>query len=196
MFNNAGIAIIGPALYHTIDDWNRIIDINLRGVVNGAHAAYQIMFEQRFGHIVNTASLGGLVASPGETAYTTVKHGVVGLSRALRLEASIWNVRVSVLCPGLVRTPILEDGGEYGSDVSGMSAERKREMLDKMHPIDPAVLARKALDAVAKNKMIIIHPWWWRMFWWAERLSPALVTWFFTRQVEAIKRDIDREQQG
>ena len=68
-------------------------------------------------------------------------------------------------------------------------------MLDKMHPVDPAVLARKALDAVAKNKMIIVQPWWWRMFWWAERLSPALVTWFFTRQVEAIKREIDREQQ-
>lgn len=196
MFNNAGIVVNGPALLHTLDDWNRTIDVNLRGVVNGCRAAYQIMAGQGFGHIVNTASLGGLVASPGEIAYTTAKHGVVGLSRSLRLEASIWNVRVSVLCPGLIRTEILEDGGAYGRDISGMSPERKREMVERYHPMDPTVFARRALDAVARNKMIIIQPWWWRMFWWLERLSPALVTWRFTRQVEAIKREIDRMQAG
>jgi NADP-dependent 3-hydroxy acid dehydrogenase YdfG len=57
VFNNAGISIGGPVSLHTIEDWNRIIDVNLRGVVNGVQAAYQIMLSQGFGHIVNTASL-------------------------------------------------------------------------------------------------------------------------------------------
>ena len=196
VFNNAGIAVTGPALLHTVEDWNRTIDVNLRGVVNGCHAAYLIMAQQGFGHIVNTASMGGLMAMPGEIAYTTAKHGVVGLSRALRLEASIWNLRVSVLCPGLIRTEILEDGGAHGRDITGMSPEKKREFIERYHPMDPAVFARRALDAVAKNRMIIIQPWWWRISWWWERLSPAMVTWFFTRQVEAIKRDIDRMRAG
>jgi short-subunit dehydrogenase len=60
--------------------------------------------------------------------------------------------------------------------------------------MDPTVFARKALDAVAKDKMIIVLPWWWRIWWWAERLSPALMLWFYQKQVANIKRDYDREQ--
>ena len=195
MFNNAGIAVTGPALYHTIDDWNNIIDINLRGVVNGAHAAYQIMFEQRFGHIVNTASMAGLTLGIGEMAYATTKFGVVGLTKSLRIEAALWGVRVSVLCPGLIRTEILDDRGTYGRDFSGMSPEKQRQTVERFHPMDSAVFARKALDAIAKNKPIIVLPWWWRIWWWADRLSPSLVMWWFQKQVEAIKRDIDRVQQ-
>ena len=195
MFNNAGIAVIGPALYHTIDDWNRIIDINLRGVVNGAHAAYQIMYEQRFGHIVNTASVAGITLGMGEIAYATTKFGVVGLSKSLRIEAALWGVRVSVLCPGLIHTEILDDFGVLGRDFSGMSPEKRRQTVDRFRPMDPAVFARKALNAVAKNKPIIVFPWWWRIWWWTDRLSPSLLMWVFQKQVERVKRDIDREQQ-
>ena len=107
MFNNAGIAIGGSAHDYGIQEWNQIIDVNLRGVVNGVQAAYCIMIKQGFGHIVNTASITGLMPTPGQVAYSMTKHAVVGLSLSLRAEAALLGIRVSVLCPGAIRTPIL-----------------------------------------------------------------------------------------
>ena len=71
------------------------------------------MVRQRSGHIINTASVAGLIASPGSGSYTGTKHAVVGLSKTLRIEARRHGVRVSVLCPGAIRTPILT-GGRFG----------------------------------------------------------------------------------
>src|SRR5438552_680116 len=83
LFNNAGIAIMGEARNMTLADWTHLIDVNLRGVVNGVVAAYPAMLRQGFGHIINTASLAGLVPTPGATGYATTKHAVVGLSTSL-----------------------------------------------------------------------------------------------------------------
>jgi NADP-dependent 3-hydroxy acid dehydrogenase YdfG len=70
IFNNAGIAIFGETQELSGDDWTRLIDVNIRGVVHGVQAAYPIMIKQGFGHIVNTASLAGLAPSPGFTGRT------------------------------------------------------------------------------------------------------------------------------
>jgi NAD(P)-dependent dehydrogenase (short-subunit alcohol dehydrogenase family) len=174
IFNNAGIAIGGGINLYGIDDWNKIIDVNLRGVVNGIQAAYAIMLAQGFGHIVNTASMAGLMPGPGNTAYTMTKHGVVGLSLSLRGEAALMGVRVSVICPGVIQTPILEGGGRYGKMLIEIPAEEMRRLWQRLRPIPAPVFARKVLDAVAKNKAIIIFPRWWRIFWWINRLSPGL----------------------
>ena len=95
---------------HELDSshWDRIIDINIKGVVNGVLTAYPLMVAQGDGHIVNTASGAGLAPAVLTVAYTTTKHAVVGLSTALRPEAALHGVRVSVLCPGAVDTPILD----------------------------------------------------------------------------------------
>ena len=113
LFNNAGIGVAGEVDSYALDDWNDVFDVNLRGVVHGIQAVYPIMIQQHSGHIVNTASMAGLVASPGAASYTASKHAVVALSKALRVEAERHGVQVSVLCPGVIRTPILA-GGEYG----------------------------------------------------------------------------------
>jgi len=173
MFNNAGIGIGGDVSLHSIEDWDRIIDVNLRGVVNGVQAAYQIMLNQGFGHIVNTASAPGLMPSPGTVSYATTKYAVVGLSKSLRPEAALASIRVSVLCPGVIRTPILE-GGKYGKILVDISPKRMRDMWERLKPMPPNIFASKALDAVAKNKAIIIIPSWWKLFWWINRLSPSL----------------------
>jgi len=173
MFNNAGIGIGGGVSLHSIEDWDRIIDVNLRGVVNGVQAAYQIMLNQGFGHIVNTASMAGLTPGPGLVSYATTKHAVVGLSKSLRAEAASAGIRVSVLCPGAIRTPILE-GGKYGRILIDISPEQQRDMWEKFKPMPPNIFASKALDAIAKNKAIIIIPSWWKRFWWINRLSPSL----------------------
>ena len=173
MFNNAGIGIGGGVNLHSIEDWDRIIDVNLRGVANGVQVAYQIMLSQGFGHIVNTASAAGLMPTPGAVSYGTTKHAVVGLSKSLRAEAAATGIRVSVLCPGVICTPILE-GGKYGKNLMDISPDQQRDMWEKFKPMVPNIFASKALDAIAKNKAIIIIPSWWKLFWWINRLFPSL----------------------
>jgi short-subunit dehydrogenase len=173
MLNNAGIGIGGNVRHYSIEDWNQMVDVNLRGVINGVQAAYQIMINQGFGHIVNTASMAGLIPSPGLVAYAATKHAVVGLSKSLRAEAASLGVYVSVLCPGVIRTPILE-GGRYGRMLVEISPEKMRQLWEKLKPMPPDIFAYKAINAIAKNKAIIIIPSRWKLFWWIDRLFPSL----------------------
>lgn len=177
MFNNAGIGIIGDVCRYNIEDWNDILDVNLHGIINGIQAAYNAMVSQGFGHIVNTASLAGITPCPGMVSYCTTKHAIVGLSTSLRGEARRHGIRVSVLCPGFVRTAILENGGKYGKTLVKLSAEQQTlvsDMINQYKPMDPRQFARKALDCVAKNKAIIVLPKLYKLFWWINRISPSL----------------------
>ncbi len=173
MFNNAGIAIGGEVRVCHIEDWAAVLNVNLHGVVNGVQAAYPVMLSQGYGHIVNTASMAGLLPMPAAVSYATTKHAVVGLSKSLRVEAAPYGVRVSVLCPGFIRTPILY-GGKYGKQLQPIPPEVQEKFIRQYRPMDPAVFAEKVLDALARNKPLIIVPGWWRLLWWLSRLSPAL----------------------
>jgi NAD(P)-dependent dehydrogenase (short-subunit alcohol dehydrogenase family) len=173
LFNNAGIAVGGEMRDYTLEDWNDVIDVNLRGVAHGIQAAYPLMIRQGSGHIVNTASMAGLVTGPLEGSYTTTKWAVVGLSKALRVEAKAYGVRVSVVCPGVIRTPILR-GGRYGRLKAPITADHSEETLGRLRPMDPSRFAKKVLDAVFRNQAIIIEPGFWKILWYVERLSPAL----------------------
>ena len=198
IFNNAGIVIGGGVNLYNIEDWNQIIDVNLRGVINGIQAAYKIMIAQGFGHIINTASMAGLMPGPGNVAYTTTKHAVVGLSKSLRAEAAQMGVRVSVLCPGVVRTPILEAGGKYGKMLIHIPPERVRQLWEKLKPMSPNLFAKKVLKSVAKNKAVIIVPSWWRVYWWLNRLSPSLGIFLSRKQFQKVQKEvgIEQEQKG
>jgi NAD(P)-dependent dehydrogenase (short-subunit alcohol dehydrogenase family) len=109
LFNNAGIAGVGDAWGGTIDLWDRVIGVNLYGVVHGIRAFLPIMEQQGIGHIVNTASMAGLTPVPGLAPYAATKHAVVGLSESLYLEqqAAGSPIGVSVLCPGFVKTDLM-----------------------------------------------------------------------------------------
>ncbi len=173
-FNNAGIGVAGEMDRYTQRDWDDVIDVNLRGVTHGIQAVYPLMVRQRSGHIINTASMAGLVGAAGEGSYTATKHAVVGLSKALRVEARRHDVRVSVLCPGAIRTPILT-GGKFGRvNFVGVSDEKILEMWAMMRPMDVDVFARKVARAVARNEGIIVLPRWWKAFWYIDRVSPDL----------------------
>lgn len=190
IFNNAGIAIGCTANHYTISDWNKIIDINLRGVVNGIQAAYLIMIGQGFGHIVNTASMAGLMLNPVNVAYAATKHAVVGLSLSLRTEAAEMGIRVSVICPGVIRTPILE-GGKYGKILMNIPPEKLHDMWEELKPMSPDIFAKKVLNAVAKNKAIIIVPSFWKLLWWLNRLSPFLGMAFAQNRFRKIQKEFD-----
>jgi len=152
MFNNAGIAIMGEAHNMSLSDWTRLIDINLRGVVNGVLAAYPVMIRQRSGHIVNTASLAGLVPTPGATGYATTKHAVVGLSTGLRAEGAGLGVKVSVVCPGVIDTPL-----KYGTVLINPDADRDK-LLNAipfgLYPVEAC--ARDILRGIERNRAIIV----------------------------------------
>ena len=172
LFNNAGIVVGGEVDSYTLDDWNDVFDVNLRGVVHGIQAVYPIMIRQHSGHIVNTASMAGLVATPAQGSYTASKHAVVALSKVLRVEAERHGVQVSVFCPGAIRTPILA-GGKYGR-FNGISDEQLLKFWEPFRPMAPEKFAERALRAVLRGDAIIVVPAWWKAFWYLERLSPAL----------------------
>lgn len=190
-FNNAGIAVGGELERYAPEDYDDVFDVNLRGVVHGIQAVYPVMLEQRSGHIVNTASVAGLVAPPGNGSYTASKHAVVALSKVLRVEAGRHGIAVSVLCPGAIRTPILT-GGLYGR--SGMDAGVSEEVImkqwERVRPMDPAVFAKKALDRVLANDPIIVVPGWWKVLWYLDRISPSLTLAVFRRLHDRLQRDL------
>jgi NAD(P)-dependent dehydrogenase (short-subunit alcohol dehydrogenase family) len=170
MINNAGIAICGEVRDLTLDHWRRVLDVNLWGVICGTTAAYRVMVDQGFGHIVNVASLDGLTPMPLAAPYTAAKHAVVGLSTALRIEGAELGVKVSVACPGTVRTNILDT-----ADFVGIKrGEAVAEMRSGFKMADPADCARAILRGVERNQAIIVDTRLNRMFWQLYRLSPSL----------------------
>jgi NAD(P)-dependent dehydrogenase (short-subunit alcohol dehydrogenase family) len=187
LFNNAGIGVGGEVASYTLDDWNDVFDVNLRGVVHGIQAVYPTMIRQHSGHIVNTASMAGLVTTGGQAAYTASKHAVVALSRTLRVEAETHGVRVSVICPGVIRTPILT-GGKYGRiNLPDMSDADVLKSWDRMRPMAPDVFAERALRRVLRGEAVIVVPSWWKGWWFLERLSPALSLRFARLQLRQVR---------
>lgn len=176
LFNNAGISLGGPTHDLTAEHWQRIIDVNLRGVANGVLAAYPKMVEQGDGHIISTASGAGLFAPPFVAAYSATKFGVVGLTQALRPEAALHGVRVSVFCPGSVDTPLLDRSGPDDLPPPSAQAMSGREYLTILgqKPVPADGVARKALDEVARNKAVIVVPSSAKLPWYLNRWSPAL----------------------
>ena len=173
VFNNAGIAIGGLAEDLTLEHWNRAIDINLRGVVHGVHAAYPIMLEQGSGHIVNTASAAGLVPMPMGIPYTATKHAVVGLSLGLRAEGAGRGVKVSVICPTFIDTPLLTNVNP-GLPETSISADVRSDVKQAQPKLYTAEkLAIAVLKGVDHNHAVIVAPASARAVWLGMRLSPA-----------------------
>ncbi|MCU1360086.1 MAG: short-chain dehydrogenase/reductase [Ilumatobacteraceae bacterium] len=191
LFNNAGISMGGPTDELTSEHWNRIIEINLRGQINGVLAAYPLMMRQGGGHVVNTASGVGLVPPPYVVAYATTKHAVVGLSLGLRPEAALHGVKVSVLCPGAVETPILDRLPDADLPATASRQVTAREYLRVVHqkPMAADEFARKALRAVERNRAVIVVPVSAKALWYAHRLSPQLAQ----QITRVLARRVDRQ---
>lgn len=172
MFNNAGIGVGGVAEELTLEHWDRVIDVNLRGVIHGVHAAYPVMLAQRSGHIVNTASLAGLVPGPMLAPYAAAKHAVVGLTLSLRAESAGRGVRFSAICPGFVDTPLL---GRVNPDLPPTGAATNAEDLARLvGPLYKAdLLAQDVLAGLAKDKALIVAPRSARVAWRMTRYAPG-----------------------
>lgn len=194
MFNNAGISLIGETQDLSLAQWDSIIDVNIRGVVHGVAAAYPQMIRQGGGHLVNTASMGGLMAAGLLTSYVMTKHAVVGLSLALRSEAAAHRVGVTAICPAAVNTPIL-DKGEFGA-VRGRDYFLKGQGVRR--PVDPAALARRVLAAIPAGEALVVEPVQARMAWRLQRIAPGFTqrasVRFVGKQRKLAQRKQDRNQ--
>jgi NAD(P)-dependent dehydrogenase (short-subunit alcohol dehydrogenase family) len=168
--NNAGVGLNAPLWTITEPDWRWIIGVNLWGVIHGIRVFVPLLLAQGEGHVVNTASIAGLVSPPLFGPYSATKHAVVTISeilyRDLRLVGS--KVGVSVLCPGNVRTGIVESQRNRPiwaprPTEMGPLADRMRATVQQhvANGLDPAVVADHVLDAVRANRFhILTHPDW------------------------------------
>ncbi|MDO9174900.1 MAG: SDR family NAD(P)-dependent oxidoreductase [Actinomycetota bacterium] len=166
--NNAGVAGTGDPWTGPMSAWDWVVGINLYGVVHGIRAFLPIMQDQGEGHIVNTASMAGLLALPGAAAYNATKTAVVAISEGLFLElkGSGSPVSVSVLCPAFVKTNLM---AQQWQDRLGppppATSSPIGQMIETMlaegveNGVDPAGIAAQVVDAVKADRFwILTHP--------------------------------------
>lgn len=173
LFNNAGIGHAAFVVDTKPEDWRRVLDINVMGVVNGLHAFLPRMREQKSAsHIINTASAAGLVSIPRMAPYCASKHAVVGLSQSLAAELNDTSVNVTILCPGIINTDIVASTIMTG-ETQGHQA--KAVEFYKKKGASPDKVAVDVMNAVRKGNLFCITP---RtevgIGWLSQRLSPRL----------------------
>ncbi len=169
IFNNAGIGFAGEVRDSTIDQWERVLSVNVNGVIHGVLAAYPIMVAQGAGHIVNTASLAGLTIAPTMAPYAASKYAVVGLGRSLRAEGKGLGVRVTTLCPSFIESAIYEN-----SIRAGLGETAVRSLLAfPIVPLDEGV--RLLLEGVERNEELVVVPKLARSLWRMVRWAPGLL---------------------
>ena len=126
-FNNAGVHIIGTMLHETSEaDWDRVNNVSLKGMFFCIKHEVPAMLASGGGAIVNTSSIGGLVATPGVGAYIAAKHGVIGLTKTAALEYSAQGIRTNAICPAATETPMLSDW---------LSSPQAADSVRAQHPI-------------------------------------------------------------
>ena len=176
MVNNAGIGLGGPAAEMPLSHWQRVLEVNLSGVMHGVVAVYPQMVAAGSGRIVNIASLAGLVPAPYLVAYAAAKHGVVGLSLSLAAEAAGTGVEVTCVCPGFTDTPILDSQPPADlppAVLPGSGRDLAEAMPGKLYPV--ADLARDIESAIDRGELLLVTPRSARVSWWAVRLLPRQV---------------------
>ncbi|HZV49710.1 MAG TPA: SDR family NAD(P)-dependent oxidoreductase [Candidatus Dormibacteraeota bacterium] len=167
--NNAGVGGGGLTWEVPLNVWRWVVDVNLFGVVHGIRAFVPHLLRQGEGHVVNTASVAGLLAGPGLSPYTAAKHAVVGLSESLYHELQLVGsaVRVSVLCPGFVRTRIAEAQrnwlARYGPPPLEPRPEEEatRRRLEEAiaSGLEPEAVAEAVRSAILEERFwVLTHP--------------------------------------
>lgn len=187
MFNNAAIFIGGDARDLSVEQWERVLRVDLHGVVYGTLSAYQVMVKQGHGHTVNISSLSGLIPEPGNVPYCACKHGIVGLSLSLRLEGADLGVRVSAACPGDMKTSVYENMVVVNMPRSEVARIHRRSHFP-IPQITAEDAARQIVRGVLRNQALIVFPaalrWIWRLY----RVCPGLIYRVCVRRMRVFRR--------
>src|SRR6266478_5120189 len=149
MINNAGLMPQAPLERLKIDEWNRMVDVNIKGTLYGIAAALPYMKQRKAGHIINVSSVAGHKVGPGFAVYSATKHAVRALSEGLRQEVKPYNLRTTVISPGAVATELLNSTSE--PDI----AERLRKAYENAIPADS--FARAVAFAITQPEDVDVN---------------------------------------
>lgn len=174
LINNAGIGIAGESLATSPQQWRRIVDVNLLGVVHGCLLFVPAMIDAGRGHVVNMASLASYVAPKEMGAYAATKFAVRGYSEALADELRPHRIPVTIVCPGIIATNITAAMETVGA-MSTPGRQDKVVEFYKKRNYTAEKAARKILEGVArKKKLLPVSPEAW-FAWYAKRFAPGLL---------------------
>ncbi|MCP3987298.1 MAG: SDR family NAD(P)-dependent oxidoreductase [bacterium] len=181
LMNNAGVALGGRFLETSLEDWDWILGINLRGVIHGCHFFVPKMKEAgRGGHVVNVSSAAGYLPGSVLNAYVTTKYAVLGLSEALSTELAPHGIGVTALCPGIIDTPITRNARLRGA----LDTDEMRDQMVSQYGkrgYGPERVAENLLKAIQSNRTVApISPEAW-IGYGLKRLAPGLVRWLGAR---------------
>ena len=184
LINNAGVASAGLIEHQSITDWQWLLDINVMGVVRGCHMFTPMMKRQGQGHIINIASMAGLLHAPAMSAYNVSKAGVIALSETLLVELDSFNVGVSVVCPAFVQTNLLStmrsSVPELNKRVSGWMGSSRITADD---------VAKATYKALVEKEFYVLTHRKEKLAWWLKRLNPAA---FHTLLKKTAARQVQR----
>jgi NADP-dependent 3-hydroxy acid dehydrogenase YdfG len=152
LINNAGVMLLGPMEGADTEEWRRMVDVNVLGLLYCTHAALPLMRERGGGHIVNVSSVAGRHANFGSAVYNLTKFGVTGFSEALRQEALHSNVRVTVVEPGIVDTELQ---GHNKNEYVIQAIEKMREETGQALTADD--IARAITYVVAQPEHVNVN---------------------------------------
>lgn len=165
LMNAAGVAVVTCVEEAGLDDWRWILETNLWGYIHMIHYFLPDMICRRGGHVINVASGAGLFAVPYQAPYNTSKHAVVGLTESIRQEMGRYGIGASVVCPGMIRTPMIDTARVIGfKDSAQKMAGRAAAPPEKM--------ADAIIRGVRKNRAVIMYPPYVNLLYGLKRFSP------------------------
>jgi NAD(P)-dependent dehydrogenase (short-subunit alcohol dehydrogenase family) len=161
--NNAGVVGHWAPMWELTEaDWKWTVQVNLWGVIHGIRAFVPHLVAQNSGHVVNTASMGGLTALPGNAPYNATKHAVLGMTETLRVELDLLKIDVgtTALCPGTVKTALGTAARNRPAELAAPEPTRAFHPGRGLgEPMDPAVLAADAIRAIESDQQYVLtHP--------------------------------------
>ena len=168
MINNAGVAYVGESYDMQVETIEKLAHINFTAVNVGAVLAYTQMKKQGFGHILNTASMGGFLPTPGMAIYAATKHGVVGLTTSLASEGKGFNIVVKASCPGFIKSELMNKSSDVSNNMS--------DYLDLLpEPIDARIAAKTIIDGLGKKPVLIFTPSYAKVSYFLNRFIPGFL---------------------
>jgi short-subunit dehydrogenase len=168
MINNAGVAYVGESYDMQVETIEKLAHINFSAVNVGAVLAYTQMKKQGFGHILNTASMGGFLPTPGMAIYAATKHGVVGLTTSLASEGKDFNIVVKASCPGFIKSELMNKSSDVSNNMS--------DYLDLLpEPIDASIAAKTIIDGLGKKPVLIFTPSYAKVSYFLNRFIPGFL---------------------
>jgi NAD(P)-dependent dehydrogenase (short-subunit alcohol dehydrogenase family) len=169
MINNAGVSAGGYMEKISLEDWNWILDINLKSVIYGCRAVIPLFKKQKSGHIINVASYAGMACLPEMCSYNVAKAGVIALSETIRTELSPLGIGVSVVCPSFIKTNLMDQFRSPDARQRNLAQGFFNKSIMSVEAV-----ARCIIRSASRNKMYILPQIDAKYMWWSKRHTPRL----------------------